>query len=385
VQTIQGVRQVRLNNRTDSEIRHVNKDMEKLRRIGMRATRYKALTLPITDTLTGLAMMGSILLGGFMLSNDMITVGTLTAFLAAVSSAYQPVKRLGSFNNGLQAGLAAAQRVFAVIDTQPNVVAPDDAPPLRITEGRITLDNVGMRYSSGDTPALKNINMEVPAGGLTALVGPSGAGKSTVFNLLPRLYDPTAGRIFIDGQDTRAVSLESLRDSIAVVSQEIMLFTDTIKKNIAYGATRRVRDDEIVQAARQAAAHGFIMDLPEGYETMVGEQGLRLSGGQRQRIAIARAILRDAPILLLDEATSALDTESERQIQGALDQLMAGRTTLAIAHRLSTIHHAPRIYVMDKGEVVEVGTHEELLERGGLYARLHAMQTRKDDSEPEAA
>jgi subfamily B ATP-binding cassette protein MsbA len=282
------------------------------------------------------------------------------------------VRAIGTLNTVLQEGLAAAQRVFELLDQQPTVTDRPGAVPLKVSGGAVALRDVSFSYGE-DIHALKAVSIEVAANATVALVGPSGAGKSTVFNLIPRLYDATEGTVDIDGQDVRGVTLASLRAAIAVVSQDVVLFNDTVAANIAFGRLGAPRAD-IEAAAEAAAAHDFIREMPQGYETMVGDRGVRLSGGERQRIALARAILKDAPILLLDEATSSLDSEAERRVQEALDRLRQGRTTLVIAHRLSTVLGADRIYVLDGGRVVEVGRHAELLAKGGLYARLSRLQ-----------
>lgn len=284
---------------------------------------------------------------------------------------YQPVKNLAKLNANLQEGLAAAQRVFALLDLEPEIKDSPDAQPLVVSGGAIEVEDVHFSYAP-DKPALHGITLHIPAGGTAALVGPSGGGKSTLLNLIPRFYETGEGRVRIDGTDVRDVTLSSLRGAIALVSQEITLFDDTVRANIAYG--KAGASDAEIAAAAQAAAADFIDALPQGYDTVVGEHGVKLSGGQRQRLAIARAMLKNAPILLLDEATSALDSESERHVQTALDALMEGRTTLVIAHRLSTVMDADIIFVIDGGRLVEQGTHAELLSQAGVYARLHALQ-----------
>jgi subfamily B ATP-binding cassette protein MsbA len=270
-------------------------------------------------------------------------------------------------------GMSAARRLFAALDVEPEIGDAANARPLDRAKGEIVFEHVGFAYGTEGPPALRDVSLQVHRGETVAFVGPSGGGKTTLLNLIPRFYDVTEGRVRLDGHDIREVTLSSLRRQIALVTQEPFLFDDTIRANIAYARPDASRGD-IEAAARAAAAHEFITSLPAGYETGVGEAGARLSGGQRQRIAIARAFLKDAPILLLDEATSALDTESEAQVQAALKRLMAGRTTLLIAHRLSTVRNADRIYVIDKGRVVETGDHDSLVRAGGLYARLARTQ-----------
>ena len=289
------------------------------------------------------------------------------------------MKRLSLLNAKIQEGLACAERVFDALDVMPAIVEKQNAEPLAVSRGEVRFEGVRFAYHKG-APALEAVSLVAPAGRTVALVGPSGAGKSTVMNLIPRFYDVDAGTVTIDGTDLRDVTLSSLRNAIGLVSQEISLFDDTVRANIAYGRLD-ASADEIVEAAKRAAAHQFIAELPDGYDTQVGGEGVKLSGGQRQRIAIARAMLKNAPILLLDEATSALDSESERQVQDALKTLMVGRTTLMIAHRLSTVFDADVIYVMDRGRVIESGTHGELLDKDGVYSKLYAMQLAESETE----
>jgi subfamily B ATP-binding cassette protein MsbA len=309
-----------------------------------------------------------------------LTIGGFVAFLAALMAASQSLRQFASLQTTLAEGMAAARRLFAALDVEPEIRDAPDALPLPAGAGMVRLEAVTFAYGS-EPPVLSDLSLEARRGEIVALVGPSGGGKTTILGLIPRFYDVAAGRVTIDGFDVRNVTLASLRAQIALVTQEPFLFDDTIGGNIAYGKDRATQA-EIEAAARQAAAHEFILALPKGYDTRVGEAGTRLSGGQRQRIAIARAFLKNAPILLLDEATSALDTESEAQVQAALERLMAGRTTILIAHRLSTVRGADRIYVIDRGRIVETGSHAELVRRRGLYARLAGAQDLDHAPEP---
>jgi subfamily B ATP-binding cassette protein MsbA len=297
--------------------------------------------------------------------------GDFTAFVASIALLYPPIKALTRLHNQLHQASAASQRVFDLLETRPTVVDPPKPVPLDARNADIRFENIDFDY--GEKPVLRDIDLTVKAGQLVALVGSSGSGKTTITNLLLRFYDPQRGAVRIGQTDIRQVSLKDLRRQIALVTQETILFHDTIRRNIAMGSPGAT-DTEIEAAARAANAHEFTLQKPQGYETVVGEKGAALSGGQRQRIAIARAILKNAPILVLDEATSALDTESERLVQGALEKLMRGRTTLCIAHRLSTIQNADLIVVLHEGRIVESGTHAELKQRAGIYHRLHELQ-----------
>jgi len=371
-ETFQGARHVKAYGMEDYEAGRAGRVIERLFTLYMKSARTRAFTAPLMETLGGVAIALVIYFGGRQVIAGAAEPGDFFAFITALLLAYRPLKSVANLNTVLQEGLAAAQRVFAVIDIEPQVVDRPGAAALEIGGGAITFDDVHFRYHA-DAPALNGVTLSVPAGHTVALVGPSGAGKSTILNLIPRFYDAEAGATRIDNQNVADVTLASLRGAIALVSQEITLFDDSVGANIAYG--RRGADQAAIEAAaRAAAAHGFITDLPQGYDTRVGEHGARLSGGQRQRIAIARAMLKDAPILLLDEATASLDTESERQVQAALAALKKGRTTLVIAHRLSTVRDADLIYVIEAGRVAEQGSHDELVAAGGLYARLHALQ-----------
>ena len=368
-ETFEGARMVKAYGMEQREIDRARQSVDTRLSHLMKVVRARAAASPTTEALGGIAVAVVIYIGG---SSETLTLGTLTAFIYAALTAYQPLKSLANFQTAMQEGLAAADRIFTILDIKPTIAERTDAKPLQVNGGEIRLENVSFRYAA-DKTALHGVSLVVPPGRKAALVGASGAGKSTLLNLVPRFYDASEGSVRIDGQDVRAVTLASLRRSVALVSQELTLFDDTIRANIAYGRPE-ASQTEIENAARHAAAHDFIMALPQGYDTQVGENGVKLSGGQRQRVAIARAMLRDAPILLLDEATSALDTESERLIQVALSELMRGRTTLVIAHRLSTVIDADVIFVLDHGRLVEQGTHAELLARNGAYARLYATQ-----------
>ncbi len=370
-------------------IDETNERFENVYGLRLKAVRSKAKVAPMLETLGGLAVAGVIALAYWRISSGQSTVGDFMGFTSALLMAAQPIRALGNLVPRLQEGVAALEKFYAIADTKPAIDDKPDAPPIKVTKGAISFDAVTFQYAMADTSlaeeiALREISLEIPGGHTVAFVGRSGAGKSTLINLVPRLFDVTHGAIRIDGHDIRDVTLASLRDQIAIVSQDISLFDDTIKANIALGRLS-ASTSEIVSAAKAAAADSFIVDQPDGYETRVGPAGARLSGGQRQRIALARAILKDAPILLLDEATSALDAESERLVQAALAKFTAGRTTLVIAHRLSTVQNADLICVLDQSRLIEVGTHDELRKRGGVYAELCQAQLIKSDVMPKEA
>ncbi len=372
-QAFQGIRHIKAYTAEDRESRRASQTIWKVAKLKQKSARIALAISPIMEFLAGLAVVAAVLYGGSQVIAGDRTTGSFVSFIAALLLAYEPLKRLARLNAQLQVGMAAAQRVFDLIDSRPTIVDRPQAETLHKVQGRITFTDVHFSYGD-DLPALHGIDIDVPAGKTFALVGPSGAGKSTVLNLIPRFYDVQQGEVAIDGHDVREVTMSSLREQMALVSQEVSLFDESVRDNIAFGRPD-ADEHEIVDAAKAAMAHDFITRLADGYDTVVGEQGVNLSGGQRQRISIARAMLKNAPILLLDEATSALDTESERQVQAALKRLMAGRTTLMVAHRLSTVADADLIFVLESGRVVERGHHGELIARQGLYAKLWNMQT----------
>ena len=380
-ETFQGARHVKAYGMEEYETRRASAVIENLYRLIMKATRARSATHPIMETLGSIAVALVIFYGGSRVITGATSPGVFFSFVTALLLAYQPVKNLANLNANLQEGLAAAARVFALLDMEPQIRDRPTAKPLPAGPGELRFEDVQFSYNPAK-PALHGVSLVVPAGRTVALVGPSGGGKTTLLNLIPRFYDVGRGRVLVDGNDVRDVTLASLRQRIAIVSQEVSLFHDTVRANIAYGRAD-ASDAEIRRAAALAGAAEFIDGLPQGYDTMVGERGTKLSGGQRQRIAIARALIKNAPILLLDEATSSLDNESERVVQAALATLMEGRTTLVVAHRLSTIADADLIYVIEDGRVIEHGRHAELIARGRTYARLYALQA--GDSSIESA
>jgi len=349
-----------------------------------RTIRIMSYSQPVLETIGALAGAGIIMFGGYLILHGEITPGDFVSFLLAFFMLNDPIKKLNAFSLQVQEGLSAMERVYQVLDIPAQEVdAPDavELPPIRESL-HIHVDR--FLHQGTEEPALQDIDLEVKAGQVVALVGPSGAGKTSLVNLIPRFFELTEGEISIDGVDTRRATLASLRGQIAVVTQEIFLFNDTVANNIAYGNIECTRED-VIAAAQAAFADGFIMDLPQGYDTLVGEGGIHLSGGQRQRLSIARALIKNAPILILDEATSALDSESEQEVQKAIATLIQNRTTIVIAHRLSTISHADLICVMEKGHIVERGGHDELMLRGGLYKKLYEMQFRDMGGGPPGA
>jgi subfamily B ATP-binding cassette protein MsbA len=370
-ESVQGNRVVKAFGMEEYEKQRFAAECEALFQLAMKVVRIRAFTSPMLEILASFGIAGVVVYGGHSVISGGRTQGTFLAFLTALFLLYEPFKKLGKANTVLQQGLAAADRVFEILDTVPSVRDKPDAVVLSGVERGIDLEDVYFTYGEG--PVLRGVTLSIHLGEVVALVGPSGGGKSTLADLVLRFYEVTGGAIRIDGIDLRDMTMESLRAHIALVTQHTFLFNDSVRNNIAYGSMGRSQQ-AIEEAAKAACAHEFICALPDGYDTMIGELGVRLSGGQRQRLAIARALLKDAPILVLDEATSALDNESERFVQQALDTLMRGRTTLVIAHRLSTIRSADSIVVLVDGEIVEQGTHEQLLELNAEYRKLHDLQ-----------
>lgn len=366
-----GIRIIKAFNLETHMIARMDSSIESVESRANRMAVLDARSSPIMETLGGCAIAIVILYAGWAVSENGKTPGEVIAFLTAMLLAYDPAKRLAKMAVGLRGHLVGASLLYEVLDSEPELIERADARPLKLGDGRVRFEDVTFAY--GDSPALTGTTLEAAAKSVTALVGPSGAGKSTVVGLLERFADPQSGRVTIDGTDIRDATIHSLRENIAFVSQDTFLFAGTVRENIAFGR-EGASDAEIERAARDANAHEFIERMQGGYDAAIGTDGDNLSGGQRQRLAIARAMLRDAPILLLDEATSALDAQSETKVQQALERLMQGRTTIVIAHRLSTIRQADMIHVMDQGTVVQSGSHDALMREGGLYANLHALQ-----------
>jgi subfamily B ATP-binding cassette protein MsbA len=370
-ETITGIRIVKAFAMEDYERKRFSEVNQTLFNAFMRRFKVRALSNPLMETLGGLAACAIITYGGYQVIHGTSTQGTFFSFMTALFLLYEPIKRINEVNMTVQEGIAAGERIFSLLDAKPDIVDRPDAGVLEDVNQEILFERVNFTYE--ETPVLKDVTIRAKAGEAVAIVGESGVGKSTLLDLLPRFYDVTSGRILIDGIDIRDLTQKSLREKIGVVTQQTILFNDTIRNNIAYGRPD-LPMERIMEAGVAAHAHDFIMALPMGYDTMIGEDGIKLSGGERQRIAIARALLKNPPVLILDEATSNLDSDSEKAVQSALEELMKGRTTIMIAHRLSTIRNVDRIYVLVDGQVAEEGGHDELIARNGEFARLYSMQ-----------
>jgi subfamily B ATP-binding cassette protein MsbA len=372
-ETISGIRLVKASGTEAYEEGRFAEGSNKYARSSLKLTRLALLAPPVTEIIGTVIAVLILWIGAWqVLRSGTMTGATLLAFLTLVLRLLQPLKQLSQMRTTAQSSLASAERLFEILDSPAEFQRDRGTRDMATFDRHLEFENVTFSY--GDAPVLSHIDLSASKGEVVALVGPSGSGKSTLVDLIPRFYEPTSGRILLDGIDIRDIKLPVLRSLTGIVSQETVLFHDTVRSNIAYGATNRYTQEQIEAAAKAANAHSFIMELPRGYDTLLGERGTRLSGGQRQRLAIARALLTDPPILILDEATSALDTESERLVQEAVDRLLQGRTVFVIAHRLSTITHADQILVLERGEIVERGTHAELLARRGAYHRLYSLQ-----------
>ena len=377
-ESISAIRVVKSFVRETYEIKRFEEQNWRNFQAAMKNVKLSSLLTPTVEFLAAIAVTFIVWFGGYEVVNEVITAGELVAFLTYAVNLANPVKRLSRVYAAIQKAMAAADRVFEVMDLDEKITDVPGAKPLPPIKGQVEFKDITFSYKEGQ-PALQHISLKAEPGQMIALVGPSGSGKSTIANLIPRFYDVDSGTITIDGHDIRQVTADSLREQIGLVPQETMLFSTTVMENIRYGRLDAT-DEEVVEAARAANAEEFIKDLPEGYDTKLGERGLNLSGGQRQRLAIARAILKNPRVLILDEATSALDTESEKIVQDALDKLMVGRTSFVIAHRLSTIFNADQIFVVENGHLREHGTHEELLAAGGLYSNLYNIQFRQNEA-----
>ncbi len=376
-QIFQGIRQVKAYGTAQHEAVRAGQAIEKVKKLNVKSVQIGNLSTPVNEILVGIVIFGVVVYGGFQIAEGNMSTGQLISFIMAFSLAYEPMKKLARLNNTLQLGLGATERVFEILDIQPKIKDSANAKALKEKKINIIFKNIDFSYEETEANALNNICFSAEAGKVTALVGESGSGKSTIINLIPRFYDIKTGDIIIGDKPIKDIKVSSLRSNISLVSQDITIFDDTIANNIAYGLSgitkKKITQAQIEKAAKAAAAHDFICGFPKGYKTKVGEDGVKLSGGQRQRLSIARAMLRDAPILLLDEATSALDNESEKAVQKALQRLEKGRTTIVIAHRLSTVRKAHQILVLDKGKIIEQGTHDALLKKNGHYARMYKL------------
>ena len=371
-ENLDGTRIVKAYQQEEVEIEKVSESIYRRMRLLVKAAKTKAAAAPFSEFLAGFGIAGAMYYAGIRGLQGELPLNEFISFLGAMMLAFQPLRSLSQINTIMQEGFSAATRVFELLDSPTNITEKEGSNKLIVNEGKVKFNEVSLSYK-GSSEILKKITLSLPSNSITALVGPSGSGKTSILNLIPRFFDPQSGEVSIDDQDIKKVSLSSLRSCIALVSQEPILFDLSIKENIAFGR-QNANYEEIISAAKSASAHDFIIKLPQGYDTMVGEKGFSLSGGQKQRISIARAFLKDAPILLLDEATSSLDSESEFAVQKAINTLMKDRTTLVIAHRLSTIENADKIIVLSDGNIEETGTHLDLIENAGLYKKLYERQ-----------
>ena len=381
-ESIEGHKVVKVFSGQDYETRRFTDAANRVRRFQVKFVAAAAATAPIAQMITAIALAIILLLCARQFESGAIAISDFVSFFTAMALLFSPIKRLTRVNALIQKGIAAAASVFAMIDA--SVETDSGSVRIRRAEGRLELDSISFRYRGDGGPVLDGVSITIEPGETVALVGPSGSGKTTIAGLIPRFYDPDCGSVRLDGVDLRDLTLESLRANVALVSQDIVLFDDTVAANIAYGTASGAPRGAIVDAAHAAHALEFIEAMPQGLDTLIGERGVKLSGGQRQRLAIARAVLKDAPILILDEATSSLDSESERYVQDAVEKLRAGRTTLVIAHRLSTIEGADRIVVMEHGRIADIGSHAELIKRNGLYAGLYRFQFFRREQSPNA-
>jgi len=372
-EVIKGTRMIKIYQQEDFEFNRSSEKIDERTNIQIKISKILIRATPIMEVLTGLMIGGFIYYSGLMIAEGQMEINNFFSFLTAMMLAYQPIRSLATINMLFNQGAVGADRVFNVLDAEPRIKEISSAPNLNIKKGSIKFENLTFSYENTKEQAIKNINFSVEGGSTVAFVGHSGAGKSTVINLLPRFYDPKEGVVYIDQQNINFVKLSSLRKSISMVSQDIILFDDTVRANIAY-ANRSASEEQLKTACDSAAATEFIKKLPQGFETIIGENGIRLSGGQKQRLSIARAVLKDSPIILLDEATSSLDAESEDKVQNAIINLTKNKTTLVIAHRLSTIIRADKIIVLNQGEITDIGTHNELLKNSKIYKNLYNKQ-----------